>query len=63
MRYLARWILHYQCCLRDRRGGHICIIYQAGGVEIAGAASKSLEAWKWGYKLDGIMMYIDEMTR
>lgn len=48
MRYLARWILYYQCCLRDRWDDHICTVHQARRIEIAGATSESLEAWEWG---------------
>ena len=48
MRYLARWILYHQCCLRDRWSNYICVIYQARRVEVAGAASESLEIGEWG---------------
>lgn len=48
MRYFARWLLYYQCYLRDGWGDYICIIYQACSVEVAGAALKSLEAREWG---------------
>lgn len=54
MRHFGRWVLHYECPVRDHRGRDILGLYPTHGGEVAGAAAEGVEAASGGCEISGL---------